>query len=251
MLLLFDIDGTLLQNASREHARALRTALHEIYGLVDEEGAGEGGTHAGDGTPSGAPRPRPPTPRPRVQLAGRTDMEIAREIALRGGLAARTFDEGRADFERACVREYSRGVPPDLSERVVGGIPDLLGELHRDPGVRLSLVTGNLEGVARLKLAHAGLGGFFPPGQGGFGSDSEDRTDLPPIARARAGKPGEPYPRERTVVIGDTPRDIACAHSDGVRCIAVTTGPYEAEQLGQADAVAGSVAELRELLLAG
>ena len=39
------------------------------------------------------------------------------------------------------------------------------------------------------------------------------------------------------MVIGDTPRDIACARVDGVRVIGVATGPYAAEALAEADAV--------------
>ena len=86
----------------------------------------------------------------------------------------------------------------------------------------LGLVTGNFEPIARLKLNRAGIGHYFEPGHGGFGSDNEDRAALPALARKRAGG----YPREQTVVIGDTPRDIACARADGVHVIAVTTGPY-------------------------
>ena len=43
-------------------------------------------------------------------------------------------------------------------------------------------------------------------------------------------------------MIGDTPRDIACARADGVRCVAVTTGRYGPEELAGADE------ELEELL---
>ena len=107
---------------------------------------------------------------------------------------------------------------------------------RRRDDVGLSLVTGNFEPVARLKLARAGVGHHFPAGQGGFGSDSEDRADLPGIARRRAGRDGRAHPRERTMVIGDTPRDIACARADGVRCVAVTTGPFAAADLRDADA---------------
>ena len=114
--------------------------------------------------------------------------------------------------------------------------------------MKLSLVTGNLEGIAHVKLAHAGIGAFFTRGQGGFGSDSEDRTDLPPIARARAGTRDEPYPREDTVVIGDTPLDIACARADGVRCVAVTTGPHAADELQDADHVVHTADELAAAL---
>ena len=59
--------------------------------------------------------------------------------------------------------------------------------------------------------------------------------------RPRAGAPAT-WPRERTVVIGDTPRDIACARADGLRVIAVATGPFAAAQLAEADAVAAGAA---------
>ena len=124
-------------------------------------------------------------------------------------------------------------------------MPELLAALaERTDEFRLSLVTGNLEPIARRKLARAGIGGYFEPGQGGFGSDHLDREELPPIARARAGD----WPRERTVVIGDTPRDIACARADGVRVAAVATGPFAIEELADADAVVDDARALLPVL---
>jgi len=146
------------------------------------------------------------------------------------------------------VRHYAALVPSDLRAKVTPGMPEVLEALARTDR-RLSLVTGNLEPIARLKLRAAGLGSFFARGQGGFGSDHEDRTELPAVARARAGHGARaPWPRERTVVIGDTPRDIACARADGVRCVAVTTGPFGAADLRDADAVAADPAQLAATL---
>ena len=54
--------------------------------------------------------------------------------------------------------------------------------------------------------------------------------------------------RERTLIIGDTPRDIACAHADGIRCVAVTTGRYDAGQLTAADQIAVDTAQLAAIL---
>jgi phosphoglycolate phosphatase len=223
VLLLFDIDGTLLVGASWEHADAMYVALHDVYGVA---------------YPSAT----------RVPAAGRTDLEIARAILLASDVPADRIDERADEFRAACVQEYARLAPEDLSGCLAPGIPDLLHSLAPRPGVMLSLVTGNLELIARLKLARAGIGDHFAAGQGGFGSDSEDRTDLPPIARRRAGVDGAAYPRERTLVIGDTPRDIACAHADGLRCLAVTTGPYSASELAAAEAVATDAIELRARL---
>ena len=69
---------------------------------------------------------------------------------------------------------------------------------------------------------------------------------LPAIARGRASNP--PWPRERTVVIGDTPRDIACARVDEVRVAAVATGPFAIEALADADAVVDDARALLPVL---
>jgi phosphoglycolate phosphatase-like HAD superfamily hydrolase len=88
----------------------------------------------------------------------------------------------------------------------------------------------------------AGLGGRFARGQGGFGSDHEDRAALPEVARRRAAARAHAgrhhaHPRDDTVVIGDTPLDIACARADGVRVIAIATGPFGPADLQEADVV--------------
>jgi len=224
LLLLWDIDGTLMQRASGEHAAALRRAILEVHG--DDLRF--------DGV--------------RVEAAGRTDGWIARELLLAVGVEAAAIDREMQAVARATAAAYEELCPADLSGFVAPGIPELLEELAGDRRFRSTLVTGNFEPVARLKLARAGIGGFFEAGQGGFGTDAEDRDELPPIARRRAGDGGAPWPRERTLVIGDTPRDIACARADGLRVVAVTTGPFTADALAEADHVASGAAELRPLL---
>jgi phosphoglycolate phosphatase-like HAD superfamily hydrolase len=223
VLVLFDIDGTLLLKASRAHLDALHAALRQVHGIADPAAA-------------------------HVAPAGRTDGEIARAILLGSGASARRIDE-RADAVREVTcREFAQRCPDDLSAHVAPGVPELLADLDERDGVRLALLTGNFEPVARLKLARAGIGLWFAAGQGGFGSDHEDRAALPAIARRRAARDDAAWPRERTVVIGDTPNDIACARADGVRCLAVATGPFAADDLRGADGVAADAGELRELL---
>ena len=239
MLLLFDIDGTLLSGATGAHSRALDEAIREVHGVSTDD------------------------LRSKIGPAGRTDGEIARLILLDLGISARRIDE-RADAVReACCRIYAGICPPDLSEYVVPGITDLLPWLSGRDGVTLGLLTGNFEPVARLKLKRAGIGRWFAPGLGAFGSDSEDRAALPAIARRRGrassgragsgragsgaggGRAGIPVPRDQTIVIGDTPRDIACARADDVRCVAVATGQYGVDELANADSVARDAGELR------
>jgi phosphoglycolate phosphatase len=212
-LLLFDIDGTLLLRAAEAHKHALHDALAKVH-HVDPALLGE------------------------VPTAGRTDLEIARHLLLDAGVPPDRIDANVNDVRDAACEAYARLCPDDLSDTVAPGMRDLLEELHGREDVGLALVTGNLEPIARLKLGRAGLGAFFPAGQGGFGSDDEDRTQLPAVARERAADDDRvPFPRDRTVVIGDTPLDVLCARADGVRCIAITTGQYGAPALAEADAV--------------
>jgi phosphoglycolate phosphatase len=224
VLLLLDIDGTLVTGAAAAHRDALHEAVLAVHGVQARAMRGP------------------------LSVAGRTDGEIARMILLDAGISARRIDERADEVSEACYRAYVRLCPEDLSDTVLAGIPELLRWLSGQEDVRLALLTGNYEPVARLKLRRAGIGDHFAPGQGAFGSDSEDRSALPAIARRRAGSAARPYARERTIIIGDTPRDIACARADGARCIAVTTGPYTREDLLDADAVAADAVELRAAL---
>jgi phosphoglycolate phosphatase len=222
LLLLFDIDGTLLQRSSGEHSRGLREAAARVHGLERLDGVG-------------------------VEAAGRTDAAIVRDMLLLAGVDGADADARWPEVQEAAVAAFRELCPPDISDRVAPGVPELLRALAARPDeFRLSLVTGNLEPVARVKLDRAGLGRWFEPGQGAFGSDHRSRGALPAIARGRASDP--PWPRERTVVIGDTPRDIACARADRVRVAAVATGPFPVEALADADAVVDDARALLPVL---
>jgi phosphoglycolate phosphatase-like HAD superfamily hydrolase len=180
-----------------------------------------------------------------VEAAGRTDVAIARDLLRAVGVGDAAFESAWPDVAEAAAAAYAELCPPDLSAFVAPGVPAALDALAADPAVyRQTLVTGNMEPIARRKLARAGLGHHFAAGQGGYGSDAEDRSALPAVARARAGG----WARERTVVIGDTPRDIACARADGVHVIGIATGPFPVEALADADAVVDAASALLPVL---
>jgi phosphoglycolate phosphatase len=212
MLLLFDIDGTLVRDRPLTHQEALTEAAVEVFGLR---------------VPAGA------SPVRDVEPWGKTDRQILRDVLAAAGLGVPSPD-GVARWERAACAAYERLEVDDASARHAETAA-ALGRL-RDAGHALALVTGNLEPIARRKLALRGLVAYFPERQGGFGSDADLRPELVPIARARAGTTGSPHPREHTVLIGDTPRDVEAALADGVRCIAVPGARFSAEALREAGA---------------
>jgi phosphoglycolate phosphatase-like HAD superfamily hydrolase len=224
VLLLFDIDGTLIRASPRAHQRAMLEAVQAVYPV----------SFTPDDDPIGQVVPN-----------GKTDRQIVREMLEPRGIAPAAIDAGFPEFERIACERHSASrddvLVGDVRERTAAMLQRLA-----DAGHVLALLTGNLEPIARHKMDLAGLGGFFAAGQGGFGSDAEHRPDLVPLARSRAGSNGAPHPREDTVVIGDTPLDVAAAHADDVRAIGVGGFRYTRDDLLAAGADA-AVDELDEV----
>jgi phosphoglycolate phosphatase-like HAD superfamily hydrolase len=151
-------------------------------------------------------------------LAGRTDPEIALEF-----LTAHDVAEGALHL-------------PAFGEALVTALAALAGT----DGVVQSLLTGNLQPNALLKLASFDLDGYLDFEVGGFGSDHHHRPSLVDVARAKAErKYGRGFPGPATVLVGDTPLDVAAGRAGGARVVAVATGPFRAAELRQtgADAV--------------
>jgi phosphoglycolate phosphatase len=97
-------------------------------------------------------------------------------------------------------------------------------------GVLLGLVTGNIEGAARIKIDRAHLNPYFA--FGGYGSDSADRAELTRCAIARAAMMhGHELDPASIYVVGDTPRDVDAARAVGAVAVAVATGEYSVEEL--------------------
>ena len=216
LLLLWDIDGTLLQyGGAREHAAALIQALEEIYGLE---------------LPADAVQ--------RVRPMGKTDRQIAREVLAAAGVEATPGDDWVARVWEL-YREADLG---RLRQGAMDGAEEAL-RWAVEAGHVNALLTGNIEPVAHHKLAAAGLGRWFAAGQGAFGSDAEDRRELVPVARQRAGG----WARERTVVIGDARGDVACALADGATAVALL-GHFGAEELDGAHVMIERLSDLPRAL---
>ena len=216
MILLFDIDGTLLQGHGVGR-RAIEAALVSLYG------------HAFDTSD--------------VPFSGKTDPQIFRELLTAApdhGLANAAPDaDQHAAFQEAYLAEMAQRLPVDPVSELPGAAA-LVRQLDAD-GHAMGLLTGNLEPLAYGKVARIGLEAELFP-FGAFGSDHEDRNALPAIAAERAGAHlGRDVPHTDLVIIGDTPRDIECARAVGARAVAVATGYFSADELAEADLVLESL----------
>jgi phosphoglycolate phosphatase-like HAD superfamily hydrolase len=201
-LVLFDIDGTLLTDggASRE---AFRVALEEVYG------------YAGDLS--------------RYDFSGRTDPQITHMVLRDAGLAPEEVEAAMPRLWESYLEGLAQNAKPGRI-RALPGIHELVSALDEHAHVTLALLTGNIEPGARVKLGGAGLNRYFP--FGAFGSDSADRTELPPIAVQRASEhAGIHLAGSDVVIIGDSIYDIRCGAPYDATTIAVASGRTPAETL--------------------
>lgn len=207
-LLLFDIDGTLITTGGAGYRAMRRAVEHELEV-----------PHALEGIP----------------VAGRTDSIILRDAVA--ALDGRGLD---LPLRNRIQQRYAGYLADELRETgggpgVCPGVEALLETLARDDRFDLALLTGNFSQTAEIKLGYYGLWRYFA--WGAFGEDAVHRNDLMKVAyeryTARTQQPADPT---RTVVIGDTPHDVACAKAGAARSVCVTTGQFDRQSLEDAGA---------------
>lgn len=204
-LLLFDIDGTLLDTRGAG-AGALLDAVEETL-------------H----TPRGSIPP--------LDLAGATDGGVVRKLFADAGVAY-SVERGQ-QFHASYLKHLQRRLhAQDFAGRLLPNVASLLEALALTENVHLGLLTGNVRHGAQHKLRRFSIHHHFA--DGAFGDDAEDRNLLGPIALERmSAAAARSFHVDEVVIIGDTPKDIACARALGARCMAVATGAFSVDQLSR------------------
>ena len=221
-LVLWDVDGTLVDSA-----KLGRDAFLEAFEVV-----------------VGAPA------KGLVPFAGRTDLEIALDMLDAAGVDRGTdlldrFGHALAEataHRRDELRRRGRALP---------GAAAALERLDAEPGVLQSLLTGNIEPNAHVKLAAFGLDRHIDFEIGAYGSDHRQRGELVAIALDKArSKHGLELAPGDAVLVGDTPLDVRAAREGGAQAVAVATGPHDEPALREAgaDAVLPDLSDVQRLL---
>jgi phosphoglycolate phosphatase len=195
LLVLWDIDGTLVDSAG--HGRfAFEEAFDAVIGGVPDW----------------------------VEYAGRTDHQIALSMLNN------STEHVPAVLEQLVAKLAVRKSAIAAEGRVYPGVPETLAALHEADGVINSLLTGNLEANAAVKVGAFGLERWLDFEAGAYGSDPhERRSDLVEIARERAAaRYGQ---TTGAVLVGDTPLDVLAAREAGARAVAVATGFADLDSL--------------------
>lgn len=199
-IIFFDIDGTLLLTGGAGQKALGRSLTQEFQVNFPFEG---------------------------VLTAGRTDRGITDEIFERYGL------ENTAESRQRFRTAYLQQLPQSLNDApgvLLPQVRELIEELANIDNIVLSILTGNYEEAAWIKLRHYKLDAFFS--FGGFGDHHPARDDVARNALASAESHlGYELDGKDTMVIGDTPADITCARAIGAKAVGVATGSYKSAQL--------------------
>lgn len=220
-LILFDIDGTLVLTGGAG-GRAMARAFENVFGL--QHGMAS------------------------ISMAGRTDAWIVAQMAANHGLPCtqEVFDRFHETYIGYLQEEIHR---PGPQKGVLPGVRAVLEALTSHCGAHLALLTGNFERGAQIKLEYFDLWRYF--GAGAFGDRTHDRNSLLETALARVAAVGGPsvMPAD-TVIVGDTPLDVAVAVAGGARSLAVATGSYGIEALREsgADVVVEDLMDIEAVL---
>jgi len=100
-----------------------------------------------------------------------------------------------------------------------------------------SVLTGNVRRMAEIKLSAVGLDADLDLETGAYGDSHEIRSELVHLARGKAArKYGRGFAGTATVLVGDTPLDVAAARATGARAVAVATGGTSADKLAESGA---------------
>jgi len=197
---LWDIDGTLVMNAS---------SPGNLYHLALERAVG-----------------RDLTLRVGHQH-GRTDAGLIAEH-----VRAHDLDDGLIPTVSGHLRDLTDERYRAGDHRKPAPGATALVERFAALGWRNGLLTGNSAHRARVKLLGAGFDvEAFDWDHSFFGDEEVDRSGV--TARAAAALRGE-----RAVIVGDTPRDGAAADTAGIPFLAVATGVYDVAALAATSAVA-------------
>ncbi len=205
LVLLFDIDGTLIESGGAGGGALLRALEHAFSVEMAQS----------------------------VPLHGRTDLGIMSDMLVANGV-----EPSAPNIDRLCSK-YFELLPDELETRpgrCLPGVEPLIARLLQQPEVVLGLLTGNMPRSAQQKLEHYGIWKHFDFGI--FGDSVMHRPDLagPALQKVNDHIGTELHPQS-IVIIGDTPLDIELAERMQVRSLAVCTGGYERHELAHAHRV--------------
>ncbi|BAW30895.1 MAG TPA: HAD family hydrolase [Methanothermobacter sp.] len=201
MVVLFDIDKTLLIG-SHCHFYSFKQAFKDLYGADITLNI--------------------------PNLQGMTDKQIIYQLAKKNNIKIREFN----NIMERIVYHYKKNVKREKI-KPLNGTSQLLETLE-DMGTPMGIVTGNIEDIAWIKLKKAKFKKYF--NFGGFGNEGCQRSTILQLALKRAEKTLNKINPKKTILVGDTPRDMQAGKKVGTLTVGVATGDFTIGELKEAGA---------------
>jgi phosphoglycolate phosphatase len=214
MLVLFDIDGTLLLS----RGAGMQCFLEAGRELFARDFHREG-----------------------MQFGGGLDPLIWRSLCALNGVSEAEAREHHDRFRASYAGHLRARLAAGQLAWPLPGVPELLAALAARAAPAVGLLTGNYPETGEIKLRAAGLS-MEHFRVAAWGCDGEHRRELVPVALRRFTEvTGRTARAGEVVIVGDTPHDIDCAAAHGCRSLGVATGAHgvaELEACGATRAVA-------------
>jgi phosphoglycolate phosphatase len=213
MLVLFDIDGTMLSSEG-VGVRSIEETCEKMFSK--------------------------PCSLEGIPIGGRLDPLIWNDVCNKHGI------ENSETLHDSFRKQYTKILAKNLQEvevKILPGVKQLVDTLVEMQGVTLGLVTGNYEETGRMKVEAAGFDSTIFT-TNAWGTDGLIRNELPPHAINQSND-------NNVVLLGDTIHDVQSGKLAGCKVIAVCTGSHDRatlvasepdlllEDLGETEAVLG------------
>lgn len=200
-LLLFDVDGTLLV-----HDKLMPNAIRTVMNGIDCQ------NHFDE-----------------RHITGNTDYQNIKLLTQRCEHPLHQDEGFIMDLCTQLARQVVESLPCYALKPCVG-VKDVLFSLQTR-ALPMGLLTGNLQAMVGPKLSAAGL----DPDLFAFGGFGDQKHTRPDVARAALQSAqtylGRDIDPAKVLIIGDTPKDIACARAVGAKILAVATGLFNQDEL--------------------
>ncbi len=203
-LVLFDVDQTLIKSIGRAHDLSYRETFKNIFGI--------------DASSTD------------IEPFGKTERRIFIEVLRKHGIPQDVINSRLDNALEHMSKSFKKNFEAHQDIELNEGVRELL-DMLKESGFFLGIVTGNLESIARIKLARAGIEDYFSVGA--FGDRFESRSLLVDSAIKEAERiVGQRLNKNNIFVVGDSFSDILAGKECGVKTIGVATGNSSIDTLG-------------------
>jgi phosphoglycolate phosphatase len=164
-----------------------------------------------------------------IKTDGMIDPQIIATVLVNHGLSPEQIEVKMEEAMQDMVKFFKENCHQGEFEPLVG-VKELLVVL-KEQGIPVGVLTGNIEGIAEIKLTQAGIWDFIQFGAYGNLAPNRKRVELIEVAAQRAKQAGIELAGNQLCIVGDAQLDVRTAKLGDIKSVAVATGVFSIEDL--------------------